>query len=99
MHILFTRFPLESANGGAENQTMWLMEGLRERGHEVSFLGSCDVLLRRTKELRIKNYELRIGAPPVTKCGAISFLWRRKKMQKQLIDEIKKLSTFHLPLL
>ncbi len=94
MRILFTRFPLESADGGSENQTIWLMEGLRARGHEVSFLGSCDVLLRRTKELGMKNDELRIGIPPVTKWGAISFLWRRKKMQQTLIAEVQKLSTF-----
>gem|GEM_PF-331774 len=70
---------------------MWLMEGLRARGHEVGFLGSCPALLQRTEELRMKNYELRIGPPPVTKWGAVSFLWRRKAMQKQLIESLNKL--------
>jgi len=79
--------------GGAENQTASLMEGLRARKHEIGFLGSCPALLKRTEELRIKNYELRIGPPPVTKWGAVSFLWRRKKMQGMLIEAIEKLKT------
>jgi glycosyltransferase involved in cell wall biosynthesis len=88
MNILFTRFPLESSFGGAEVQTLSLMEGLRGRGHEVGFLGSCDVLLRKTSELGIGNWELGIGTPPVTKWGAVSFLWRKKIMQKQLIHAL-----------
>ncbi|MBI2117263.1 glycosyltransferase family 4 protein [Candidatus Peregrinibacteria bacterium] len=78
MNILFTRF------GGAEVQTLSLMKGLRERGHEVGFFGSCHVLLERTQELGIKNQELRIGEPPVTKWGAISFLWRQRRMKRFL---------------
>lgn len=91
MRILFTRFPLESANGGAENQTMWLAEGLRKRGHEVSFLGSCPVLLQRFSELSALSSQLVIGSPPVTKWAAMSFLWRRKKMQRALITSIEAL--------
>lgn len=93
MKILFTRFPLESANGGAENQTMWLMEGLVERGYEVGFLGSCPVLLERTKESRVTSHELRVGAPPVTKFGVISFLWRKTAMKQQLIKKLDSLMT------
>jgi glycosyltransferase involved in cell wall biosynthesis len=93
MNVLFIRFPLESAlHGGAENQTIALMEGLRAKGHEVSFLGSCPALLERAKELRIMNYELRIGDPPVTAWGVVSFFWRRKSMQRRLIEEITKLT-------
>ena len=93
MNILFTRFPLESSlNGGLENQTMCLMAELKKRGHEVEFLGSCRALIKRTEELRIKNYELRIGPPPVTKWSAASFLWRRKTMQKRLIQTLIKLT-------
>ena len=33
MHILFTRFPLESAHGGAEVQSSSLMKGLKARGN------------------------------------------------------------------
>lgn len=92
MKILFTRFPLESADGGAENQTQWLTEGLRARGYEVSFVGSCPVLLRRARECKMKNVECRIGPPPVTKWSAISFFWRRHVMKKALMRAIDALS-------
>lgn len=92
MHILFTRFPLESAEGGAENQTQWLWEGLIARGHTVQFLGSCPVLLERAKTVGISSLQLDIGPPPVTKMGAVSFLWRQKKMQSMLIDAVKNVS-------
>lgn len=89
MKILFTRFPYTSTNGGAENQTTSLMKRLSERGHEVSFLGSCPVLLKRCNESRITNHELQIGNPPVTKWDAISFTWRKWNMQKKLISALK----------
>lgn len=99
MRILFTRFPLVSAlHGGAENQTIALMEGLKKQGHRVEFLGSCPALLGRTKELGLRNWELQIGAPPVTKWGAISFLWRRRRMRTSLIDSMGKLTANRLPL-
>ena len=89
MRILFARFPLESAFGGAEVQTLSLMKGLREKGHEVRFLGSCPVLLKRTRDLGLGTTELNIGIPPVTKWGATSFLWRKRKMQKKLVSAVK----------
>ncbi len=99
MNILFTRFPLESTcHGGAENQTMWLLEGLKARGHEISFLGSCPALRQRVKGLGIGDWSIGIGPPPVTKWGAVSFLWRRKTMRQKLIEAIEKLqaSSFKL---
>lgn len=89
MHILFTRFPLESTYGGAEVQTLSLMRGLRARGHDVTFLGSCRVLLGKLQELGMKNYELRIGDPPVTKWGAVSFWWRQNAMRKKIIKSLR----------
>ncbi len=91
MHLLFTRFPLESADGGAENQTSWLMEGLRARGHILQYVGSCPVLLQRARELKIENSTLNIGPPPVTKFGAISFLWRKIAMKRALMRAIEAL--------
>jgi len=82
--ILFTRFPLESTFGGAEVQTLSLMEGLMARGHAVAFLGSCPVLLEECEKRHIIAAELQIGDPPVTKWGAISFAWRKQKMAKIL---------------
>ncbi len=89
MNILFTRFPLESANGGAEKQTISLMQGLSRRGHEVSFLGSCPVMLAECKRLKIVNEQLKIGNPPVTKWAAISFLWRKYGIRKKLINHFQ----------
>lgn len=91
MHILFTRFPLESAMGGAEIQTLSLMEGLIERGHAVTFAGSCPVLLAECAKRGISTTDVQIGPPPVTMWGAVSFLWRKKKMQKKL----KEMLTAH----
>ena len=90
--ILFTRFPLESSFGGAEVQVLSLMEGLLKRGHAVAFLGSCKVLLEECKKRNIPNACLDIGPPPVTKWNAISFFWRKKRMQDQLKTAI---SQFH----
>lgn len=93
MTILFTRFPLESAYGGAEVQVLSLMEGLIEHGHEVRFLGSCPTLLKECKKRKIPVTQLTIGPPPVTKSGAISFLWRKKRMKtllEQAIDHLPK---------
>ncbi len=88
MEILFTRFPYASALGGAEVQTMALMDGLQARGSTVRFVGSCPVLLAQAN-IPIK-YELNIGPPPVTKWTAISFWWRRRKMREQLIDMLSR---------
>jgi len=96
MHILFTRFPLESAFGGAEVQTLTLMEGLIARGHGVTFAGSCPVLLEECKKRNIPAVEWHIGPPPVTKTGALSFAWRKAGMQKKLaalLDQFHELDT------
>ena len=91
MKILFTRFPLESAFGGAEVQTLSLMDGLRSRGHEVAFLGSCPVLLKETARRGIPATELEIGPPPVTKWDAISFVWRKTTILQTLGEAIAKM--------
>ncbi|MEQ1772010.1 MAG: hypothetical protein ABL879_19505, partial [Devosia sp.] len=66
MRILFTRFPYESAKGGAELQTKWLASGLLKRGHTVSFLGSCHPLSSMLKEVGAETHHASIGLPPVT---------------------------------
>ena len=90
MRILFTRFPLESAYGGAEVQTLSLMKGLIARGHGVAFLGSCPTLLRLCEEQGILSGELTIGPPPVTKWSAMSFLWRKKAMRDRLVSAVQE---------
>ncbi len=84
MRLLFTRFPLESAFGGAEIQTLSLMKGLSGRGHAVAFLGSCPILIEETAKLKLPHAKLLIGPPPVTKWNALSFLWRKQKMKERL---------------
>lgn len=90
MRILFTRFPLESAHGGAEVQTMALARGLRARGHEVSFLGSCPTLLRLFREDGFDARELRIGPPPVSPRTALTFAVRRVGMERALRSALKR---------
>ena len=84
MKILFTRFPLESALGGAELQTIALMEELTRRGHAVVFAGSCPTLLALCREKKIPAAEWHIGPPPVTKWSVLSLSWRRFGMRKKL---------------
>lgn len=90
MRILFTRFPLESRYGGAEVQTMSLIQGLTARKHGVAFLGSCPTLLKLCWDADILAAELKIGNPPVTKWEALSFLWRKKGMQRRLCNAIRE---------
>lgn len=82
--ILLTRFPLESRLGGAERQTVSLMEGLMAQGHAVAFAGSCPTLLSLCRERHIPAVEWHIGKPPVTPWLAVSFLWRRMFMRRKL---------------
>ena len=96
MRILFTRFPLESAFGGAEIQTLTLMREFAKRGHDVEFLGSCSVLLDKVTSYELRVTNLDIGPPPVTKWGAVNFLWRKKKMQHALIKELQT-TNYKLP--
>lgn len=92
MRILFTRFPLESAFGGAEVQTLALMRELLKRGHTVRFLGSCPVLLAESPKLGVQTTRLEIGPPPVTHGGALTFAWRRFAMQRALIQAVQSMA-------
>jgi len=69
---------------------MALMGGLAARGHGIAFLGSCPVLLRLCEESGILSGELQLGTPPVSKWNAMSFLWRKKSMQKRLCSAIRE---------
>lgn len=88
MRILFTRFPYESARGGAEHQTLWLARGLQQRGHEVRLLGHCAPLAAMFRDAGLPQEDLVLGAPPVTAWLAISFLWRKSAMRRRLIAAI-----------
>ncbi len=84
MRILLTRFPMESAFGGAEVQTLSLVDGLRAHGHSVTFLGSCPVLLSELRRRQVPCVELDIGPPPVSKSSVVSFAWRHRRMAAKL---------------
>ncbi len=92
VRILFTRFPLESRLGGAEIQTISLMEGLIARGHAVAFAGSCPTLLSLCRDHHIPAVAWSIGEPPVTKWGVISFLWRKITMKRSLTRLLSQFS-------
>lgn len=92
MRILFTRFPLESRLGGAELQTISLMEGLLARGHAVAFAGSCPTLLKLCKEHNIPAAEWHIGPPPVSLWHALTFFWRARSMKSSLTRLLKQFS-------
>jgi glycosyltransferase involved in cell wall biosynthesis len=68
------------------------MQGLRERGHEVMFLGSCPVLLEKAASDQLLASRLDIGPPPVTKGRAMSFLWRKQTMHKRLVEQVENLT-------
>lgn len=70
-------------------QTLSLMRGLKEKGHNVRFLGSCPTLLERTKEIDVPSEKLEIGDPPVTKFGVVSFLCRQFGIKKKLIKIVE----------
>ncbi|MDD5751268.1 MAG: glycosyltransferase family 4 protein [Candidatus Peribacteraceae bacterium] len=91
MRILFTRFPLESRYGGAEVQTLSLMQELKKHRHAVAFLGSCPTLLTLCWDNGIPAAELSIGPPPVSKWNAVSFLWRKRTMQRKLAEALGEL--------
>lgn len=85
MHILFTRFPLESIpNGGAEGQIMNLATGLAERGHAVAFAGSCTALAPAFRRANLPVVDLDIGPPPVSKTAIARFAVRKNAMRRQL---------------
>lgn len=94
--ILFTRFPYESAHGGAESQTIALMSGLQARGHAVAFLGSCPTLLVLCQQYQIPYASLDIGLPPVSKQTALSFIFRKRAMQQKLEDAFREFQSHEL---
>lgn len=86
--------------GGEEVHTLTLMEGLRERGFEVSFLGSCPVLL---EEFARRNFDVEkvwFGRPPVnlqwlvffTLLSPVLFIWAGILLRRKKFDVLYCLS-------
>jgi len=92
VNILFTRFPLESLLGGAEVQTLSLMQGLSTREHTVSFLGSCPILFAEAPKDGVATTMLDIGPPPVSKRHALSFVWRKYSMKKCMEEALESMN-------
>ncbi len=91
MHITFTRFPLESQLGGLETVVIALAKSLRERGHSISFMGSCPVLLRMFEENGFRATRLQIPSSPVSKKSMLLYLmlwpytsWQLRRMVRKL---------------
>lgn len=83
--ILFLRFPLENIpDGGAERQVISLATGLAERGHAVSFAGSCDALRPTFRKANLPVVDLAIGPPPVSKFAIARFIVKKKQMKRDL---------------
>ena len=64
--IVMTRFPYESSWGGEESHTLNLARFFREKGHEVVFMGSCPILLKRFDEEGFKTSKVWGGKMIVT---------------------------------
>jgi glycosyltransferase involved in cell wall biosynthesis len=74
MNILITRFPYESALGGEEMHTINLAKFLRREGHQVSFAGSCTVLLSEFKKDQFTTYKVWGSKMPVTPYQLLKFI-------------------------
>lgn len=90
MKILFTRFPYESAHGGAELQTISLMKELQKRGHKIAFMGSCPTILVMCEQFNILALDLDIGKPPVSKWEIVRFFFAQRKMRRKLAEGFQK---------
>lgn len=66
MKILITRFPYESQLSGEEWHTIKLAERMRERGHEIFFMGSCKILLKELRDRGFYAKKIWGSVPPVT---------------------------------
>ena len=95
MNILFTRFPLEAIpGGGAETQVESLATGLAERGHSVTFAGSCPALGSAFRSKNFPVVSLDVGPPPVSKTTIARFALRKRSMRaalERMLDDFSKL--------
>lgn len=74
MRLIITRFPFESQLGGLETLVLNLALSLRAKGHSVSFVGTCPVLLELFKESDFQVTRLAFPKPPVSKESLVSFI-------------------------
>ena len=74
MHVIITRFPYESQLGGMETMVLNLAKALRKKGHRISFVGSCPVLLKLFEENDFKVTKLTVPKSPVTKGSLFLFI-------------------------
>ncbi|MEK9181011.1 MAG: glycosyltransferase family 4 protein [Patescibacteria group bacterium] len=73
MKILFLRFPLKPAWGGAETQALALASGLRERGHEVFLLSNDRRLVNAFAKSGLPAKKSWIGWEPTSKIALLLF--------------------------
>lgn len=94
MNVVITRFPYESQLGGMETMVLNLAKGLRAKGHTVSFVGTCPILLKMLEENNFKVTKLVLPRSPVTKGSLIFFIllypfiwWQLRKIVKMLKEK------------
>jgi glycosyltransferase involved in cell wall biosynthesis len=90
MNILITRFPYESALGGEESHTIEIAKGLRKKGHNIYFLGSCPILLKQFKLNDFKVMRVWGGRMPVTPFELIKFLTMYPLIKHSMQSGFKK---------
>lgn len=66
MHIVFTRFPYQSAFGGEEYHTLDVAKYFVSQGHSVSFFGSCSALLAMFAKSRLPYKRIYFPRAPVS---------------------------------
>lgn len=72
LRVVVTRFPFTSSYGGEEGHTLEVMKYLKSNGFEVSFWGSCPVLLNEFRKAEFKTNKKWLFKPPVS---TWSLLW------------------------
>lgn len=97
MNILVIKNPYESQpGGGGEIHTLEVMNHLRDKGHNISFAGSCHYLLKMAKEAGFSTESINFsGQEAVSEVSLLKFIFTwpfikskyKKYLQKKVKDE------------
>jgi glycosyltransferase involved in cell wall biosynthesis len=89
--LLITRFPYESSWGGEESHTLGIAKHFRKQGHEVIFMGSCEVLLKKFEEEGFPTKKVWGGRMIVTPWQLLKSLFFFPFLKKSLKRGLKSL--------
>jgi glycosyltransferase involved in cell wall biosynthesis len=93
--LLITRFPYESSWGGEESHTLSIARHFRDQGHEVVFMGSCQILLEKFKEQGFETKKVWAGKMIVSKFQLLKSFILFPFMKRSLKKSFKKLLKTH----